>query len=138
MNKVALAIILGLVSFAVFAGTRTIEEVRQSTKYPGITVAVSESYQAVYRSLKRELERCYNHGALSANSKVDGELYTDIQQGELGIGLYGALTRIYMIFDVSGQQDEATEVTIKTSYKAWRRHMPKMSDFIQTGAPICK
>ena len=102
-----------------------------------LSLDVEKNYQAVYRDLRAELQRCFNRGAPLATQRVDSELYTDIQQGELTVGLYASAIDLYLLVDLFGVEPNLTHVEIRHSVRTWERYARRIGAYLTDGTPIC-
>ena len=120
------------------AGMNNVAKVRASTKYAPLVLNVDQNYQAVYRDLKNELDRCSSGvGWITSHFRTTTELYTGIKEAELYTGQYGVMTRIYWVIDIKGADDSST-VTLKTGHRGWQKHLSTIGEYITDRVPLCK
>ena len=86
---------------------------------------VNENYQSVYRKIITPARDCWQQGAslLTAQTDVQGELYSDIRKGNVTVTMRGpAGAHTFLTIDVAALLDSKTKIT---TYYALRGSLPR-------------
>ena len=88
---------------------------------------VEENYQQLYRRALNISKQCYETGMITASMVADGNLYTDIKEGEVYIYLLGGLGRsVYHGATFKAIDDKQTKMTIFSNYGgSWYSRLKK-------------
>lgn len=109
-------------SAAVLAGCAPISPQALRQEAGGRVEFVAQvSYQEAYRRAISQMRRCYQGGGvIVAPTVVQGDLYTDIQRGEISIaimGIAGAMNTVVVDIDAAG--DSSSKVTTYYWIATW-------------------
>lgn len=81
---------------------------------PPITTPINRPYQEVYRSVREYVKRCMQTGLITAEIKVDAELFTDLKQAEIDIYMQGMLGRIdYFKIQITSTSTKFTSLAVQ-------------------------
>jgi len=132
MQKKVLAIVMtGLVvagcAPATFQGVREKNEGK-------ITFDVPMSYQATYRAVMANARGCWQ-----GTTDVRGDLYTDIQAGEITVSVSGGgMTNVPLAIDIKAIEAAKTNVTVFAGYSTWRPMINAVRAWFETGSKECR
>jgi len=94
----------------------TVHQLREQPKGQ-LTFQVTQNYQAVYRTILRSARKCHQGAMLATQLVVQGDLYTDIQSGEVVVSVHAAYgIDTHMGIDIKAVTDNVTEVKVYSAF----------------------
>lgn len=94
----------------------TVQQLREQPKGQ-LTFQVAQNYQAVYRTILRSARKCHQGGLIAAQMVVQGDLYSDLQTGEVVVALHGAAgVDTHLGIDIKAVADNVTEVKVYSAF----------------------
>jgi outer membrane biogenesis lipoprotein LolB len=105
------------------------------------STVVQRPYQEVYRDARQYAKECFQAGLITAEMKVDADLFTDIKRGEIRIYLMGALGKQDQFeVDIEAQSKDGAKLTVRQSSRVLVTATSQMENFLKTAQgqhPIC-
>jgi hypothetical protein len=89
-------------------------------------------FDASYRDARQYAKECFQAGLITAEIKVDADLFTDIKRGEIRIYLMGALGKQDQFeIDIEAQPKESTKLTVRQSSRVLVAATSQMENFLK-------
>ncbi len=136
MKKLILAAAVVLAGCA--AGPKNPEELQEKGVKQSFVIQVN--YQQAYRNFKRSFDQCVSKaGLLQTSSKLDTDLYTDIEEGRMVMSFpsqFGSPKPIRLII-IKRIDDQESEMTVYQSDRFLSDVEPIYRKWV-TGEPVCK
>jgi hypothetical protein len=110
--------ILAALLLAVLSGcTMTPTEVRNEGDV--YSYNADQSYQSVYRSIKRKANECWGVDLITGSVDIDSEMYTDIKEAEVTSSVKGMAGNSALVqIDIKSTSNK-TKVSVYTRYSSY-------------------
>lgn len=115
----------------------TYKELKQApaSKYDFYT---DQNYQAVYRTVLTKMRECHQAGMITAQMTVQGQLYTDIQEGEIIASLQSGMgSDVFLGVDVK-KADSGTRVSVFSGINTWNGAARAVQKWVESEYQECK
>lgn len=100
---------------------------------------VEENYQSVYRKVITPARNCWQAGLITAQMVVQGEMYTDIRQGNVTVALHGGFgIDTYLTIDVAALSDSKTRVTTYYAFENSTGSAKAVEFWVKQNSTECK
>lgn len=103
-----------------------------------IVFDADQNYQAVYRTVLESARRCHQTGLITAQMVVDGDLYTDIEEGTVSVALHGGFgVDTHLAIDIKAVDKLRTSVTVYHALGTWRKAASTVQEWVLDGSSEC-
>jgi len=103
-----------------------------------VVFEVQENYQPVYRKIVANARDRFQAGLITAQMIVQGDLYTDIQSGNVTVALHGGWpvgVDTYMTIDIEALSENQTRVTTYYALDTWRKDAKLVEEWVRGKSP---
>ncbi|MTI13112.1 hypothetical protein [Sansalvadorimonas verongulae] len=101
-------------------------------------IRVDENYQSVYRRLQRNVRQCWETGLITAQMRVQSDLYSDIKEGNINVAVVGfAGVDTHLGIDIKGYSDGSTRVTSYNAMRTWNKVQPVIKAWAENRYSSC-
>ncbi len=98
-----------------------------------------QNYQAVYRTVFRQLKKCNEYNVVLQRQETHGELYTDIKTGTVYTALSSMFGKdIFLVVDMKYLEDSKTEVITQYGYTNSNNRDGLIKSWVLDGNTECK
>lgn len=103
-----------------------------------LTFEVGENYQSVYRKIITPAKNCWQTGLITAQMVVQGDLYTDIRQGNVTVALHGGFgVDTYLTVDVVALSDSKTRITVYYVFENQNKQAKTIERWVKQNSTDC-
>lgn len=136
-NRMKNTIVVLFLCFVAGCAHSTAQGLRE--KHHGkIIFEVQENYQPVYRKIVTHARERFQGGLITAQMIVQGDLYTDIQSGNVTVALHSGWpvgVDTYMTIDIEALSENQTGITTYYAFGTWRKHAKLVEEWVRGKSP---
>ena len=103
-----------------------------------ISFDVPLNYQGVYRTVLERAQTCYTSGLITAYTTAQGNLYSDIKEGDVSIETHGGLgISVYAAINIKSVSENETRVTTFYASSTWKNTPDIVANWIKNNSNEC-
>ena len=100
---------------------------------------VDQNYQKVYRIILNKARNQWQAGMITAQRVVQGDLYTDIESGNITVALHWVFgIDTYLTIDIKALPDTRTKVSTYYSLSTWKSGAELVEQWVKNGSTECR